>query len=181
MVVTLEPLEAEFAEANSQGPDNRKDISTRLNSPKPKVELPGDDRLLSAFGADLAEILKNQGLYQRGGLAFIVNEQQDGLEIIMPQMLRTLVEDYLVCYRIKTVGETELSLERTMTESDAKGVLSSQQFIGKLPKVERVATARLPVMRRDGTIQLLPAGYDGESLTLTLPQRDFDESLALPA
>jgi hypothetical protein len=96
-------------------------------------------------------------------------------------MLRTLVEDYLVCYRIRTVGETELSLERTMTESDAKGILSSQQFISKLPEVEKVATARLPVMRRDGTIQLLPAGYDAESLTLTLPQCDFDQSLALPA
>ena len=180
MVVTLEPLEAEFAEANSQGPDNRKDISTRLNSPKPKVELPGNDRLLSAFGADLAEILKNHGLYQRGGLAFIVNQQQDGLEVITPQMLRTLVEDYLICYRIKTVGETDLSLERTMTESDAKGVLSSQQFIGKLPRLEKVATARLPVLRKDGTLQLLRAGYDPASLTLTLPQCDFDESLTLP-
>ena len=181
MPVTLERLEAEVAQTDSQLHYNADRISTRLNSPKPKVELPGDDRLLSSFGADLAEVLKNHGLYQRGGLAFMVNQQQDGLEAITPQMLRTLVEDYLVCYRIKTVGETELSLERTMTESDAKGVLSSQQFIGKLPKLEKVATARLPVLRRDGTIQLPPAGYDPRALILTLPQCDFDESLTLAA
>jgi hypothetical protein len=179
MLLTLERLEAEIAAASLELPNDVDSISARLNSTKPKVELPGDDRLLSAFGADLAEILKNDGLYQRGGVAFIVNQQQDGLEVITPQMLRTLVEDHLVCYRIKTVGGTELSLERTMTEGDAKGVLSSQRFIGKLPKLEKVATARLPVLRRDGTIQLLPAGYDLESLTLTLPQCDFDENLTL--
>ncbi|HMF45472.1 MAG TPA: hypothetical protein VKE29_02255 [Candidatus Udaeobacter sp.] len=143
--------------------------------------MPGDDRLLSAFAVELAEILKDRGLYQRGGLPFIVNRRQDGLEAITPQMLRTLVEDHLICYRIKTVGDTELSLERTMSESDAKGVLSSQQFIDKLPTPEKIATARLPVMRQDARIELLPAGYDRESLTLTIPQCNFDENLSLSA
>jgi len=68
-----------------------------------------------------------------------------------------------------------------MSESDAKGVLSSQQFIDKLPKLERIATARLPVMRQDGRIELLSAGYDRESLTLTIPQCNFDENLSLSA
>jgi hypothetical protein len=179
MPVTLQRLEAEVAEVHRGR--NNDGISARLNSPKPKVELPGDDRLLSAFAVDLADILKDHGLYQRGGVAFIVNRRQDGLEAITPQMLRTLVEDHLVCYRIRTAGETELNLERTMTESDAKGVLSSQQFIDKLPKLEKVATSRLPVMRRNGSIELLRAGYDPESLTLTLSQCDFDETLPLAA
>jgi hypothetical protein len=180
MDITLEPLEAEFAEeAKPRRQDRRDDISSRLNSAKPKVELPGDDRLLSEFATDLAEILKDHGVYQRGGMAFVANRQQDGLEVITPQMLRTLVENHLVCYRIRSVGETELSFERTMTESDAKGILSSQQFIDELPKLEKVATARLPVMRSDGKIELLPIGYDRESLTLTLPQCNFDEALSV--
>lgn len=181
MPVTLQRLEAEVAEADSQLENNMHSISARLNSVKPKVELPGDDRLLSAFAADLAKILKEHGLYQRGGVAFIVNRQQDGLEAITPQMLRTLVEDHLVCYRIRPVRGMDLSLERTMAEDDAKGVLSSQQFIDRLPELEKVATARLPVMRSNGTIQLLPAGYDQESMTLTLPHCEFDENLRLPA
>ena len=43
--VTLEPLEKEFAATLAP-------IDARLNSPLPKVQLPGDDRLLSAFAAD---------------------------------------------------------------------------------------------------------------------------------
>src|SRR6266550_4839733 len=94
MGVTLGRFETEFAEpdTNSQLLDS---ISARLNSNQPKVELPGNDRLLSAYATDLAEILKDHGIYQRGGLAFILNRQQDGLELITPQMLRTLVEEHL--------------------------------------------------------------------------------------
>ena len=47
------------------------EVDARLNSPLPKVQLPGDDRLLSAFAADIAEILKHSGLYQRGGVALL--------------------------------------------------------------------------------------------------------------
>jgi hypothetical protein len=67
MSVTLERLQAEIAHADFQPDENADSISARLNSTKPKVELPGDDRLLSAFATELAEILKTHGLYQRGG------------------------------------------------------------------------------------------------------------------
>jgi hypothetical protein len=178
MALTLGRLETEFAEpdANPQSSNTSGDISALLNSDKPKVELPGYERLLSEFAADLADILKDRGLYQRGGLAFILNQQQDGLEVITAQMLRTLVEEHLVCYKIVPTG---VKLAKTMSESDAKGVLSAQRFLNKLPRVERVATARLPIMRKNGTIALLPAGYDRESCTLTIPQRDYKEAMSL--
>ena len=66
-----------------------------------------------------------------------------------------------------------------MSEGDAQGVLCAQQFLSCLPHVEKVATARLPVMRRDNTIALPPAGYDPESLTLTAPQCDYNEAMPL--
>jgi len=154
-------------------------IDARLNSPLPKVQLPGDGRLLSAFAADCAEVLKNCGVYQRGGVAFIVNPQRDGLEVITPALLRTLAEKYLVCFRVKGSGQNMISLARTMTSEDAQGVLSAQQFLSRLPKVARIATARLPVMRTNGAIELLPSGYDQESLTLTLPQCDYDVALPM--
>jgi hypothetical protein len=155
------------------------DVATRLNSSKPKVELPCDGRLLSQFAAEIGGHLKTCGLYERGGLAFIVNQQQNGLEVITPQMLRTLVENHLVCYRIRNAGENEISLDRTMSEGDAKGVLSAQQFLRRLPKLEKLASTRLPVMRADNKIELLPEGYDSESLTLTIVQCEYDETLPL--
>jgi hypothetical protein len=135
--------------------------------------------LLSAFATEIAKVLKDCGLYQRGGIAMIVNEQRDGLEIITPAMLRSLVEKYLVCYRIKGTGGDRITLERTMSSEDALGVLSAQQFLSRLPKVNRIATARLPVMRANGSIELLPAGYDRESLTLTLLQCDYDTTMPM--
>src|SRR4029077_18886477 len=84
-------------------------IPARLNSPLPKVQLPGDNRLLSAFAADCAEVLKDCGIYQRGGVAFIVNQGQDGLEVITPALLRTLAEKHLVCFRIKRSGDNVIS------------------------------------------------------------------------
>lgn len=168
---TLERLTEELAE-----PD---DVAARLNSDKPKVELPCDGRLLSTFATELADILKEHGIYQRGGLAFIINRQRDGLEVVTAQMLRTLAEQYLVCFRVKRAGEAVLSLARTMSAEDAQGVLCSQQFLSSLPKVEKIATACLPVMRRDGTIALSLAGYDRETLTLTVPQLDYDKEMPL--
>jgi hypothetical protein len=58
-----------------QWPDHpTESIPARLNSPLPKVQLPGDNRLLSAFADECAQILKSRGIYQRGGIAMIVNE-----------------------------------------------------------------------------------------------------------
>ena len=143
------------------------------------MQLPGDNRLLSAFAVDCAKVLKDCGVYQRGGVAFIVNQHRDGLEVITPALLRTLAEKYLVCFRNKPSQDTVISLERTMTSEDAQGVLSAQQFLSLLPKVGRITTARLPVMRENGVIVLLPEGYDADSLTLTLPQCDYDVTMPL--
>src|SRR4029453_7426562 len=67
----------------------------------------------------------------------------------------------------------------TMSAEDAQGVLCAQQFLSHLPHVEKVATARLPVMRRDNVIALPQTGYDPESLTLTAPQCDYNEVMPL--
>lgn len=176
----LERLTEEVSRTiEASSPKGGDDVSERLNSSKPKVELPCDGRLLSTFGEELADILKDRGVYQRGGLAFIVNRQRDGLEVVTAQMLRTLAEQHLVCFRVKRAGGNELSLDRTMKAGDAEGVLCAQQFLSRLPQVEKVATARLPVTRKDGAVTLLPAGYDCESLTLTAPQCDYDERMPL--
>jgi hypothetical protein len=176
----FQDLEGEIATLDAAPANKAKEmISALLSSDKPKVELPGDDRLLSAFAVELGKIMKPHGLYQRGGLAFIANRRGDGLEVVTPQMLRTIVENYLVCYRIKGAGEKAILFERTMSESDAKGVLSSQQFLDKLPEIQKVSTARLPVLRSNGTIELLPPGHDAESLILTLPQCEYDENMSL--
>jgi 5S rRNA maturation endonuclease (ribonuclease M5) len=153
-------------------------IPARFSSPLPKVELPGDNRLLSEFADECAQIVKSCGIYQHGGIAMIVNDDRDGLEVITPAMLRTLVERHLVCYHVKRTREGEfVKFSRTMSSDAAEGVLNAKQFLGHLPKVRRIATTRLPIMRKSGAIELLPNGYDRESMTLTLSQCDYHENL----
>jgi hypothetical protein len=161
-------------------PRREKSIQALLESELPKIQLPGDDRLLSAFAFDLGAILKDHGLYQRGGVAMIVNDERDGLEVITPAMLRTLVERSLVCYRIIDAGEGRTAeFFKTMSTDAAQGVLSAKQFLSCLPKIDRIATTRLPIMRPNGVIELLPDGYDPQSMTLTLSQCDYDETLSM--
>jgi hypothetical protein len=157
-----------------------KSIQTLLESELPKIRLPGDNRLLSDFALDLGEVLKGHGLYQRGGVAMIVNDEHDGLEVITPAMLRTLVERNLVCYRVIDGGEGRTAeFFKTMSTDNAQGVLSAKQFLSCLPKVDRIATTRLPIMRENGVIELLPDGYDAQSKTLTLSQCSYTTLLPL--
>jgi hypothetical protein len=158
---------------------NRQSVQAVLNSELPKVQLPGDNRLLSQFAHECGEILKGRGIYQRAGNATIINDTRDGLEIITPVMMRTLVEQDLVCYRIKDVAGKTAEFLKTMSVDDALGVLSAKQFLSHLPKVDRIATTRLPIMRENGMIELLQDGYDTESRTLTLSQCNYCTLLSL--
>jgi hypothetical protein len=148
---------------------------------RPMVQLPGNDRLLSDFATELARHLKTNGVYNRGDIAMIVNQKKDGLEVVSSQTLRTLVERHVICYREHiSVKEKTFNFTRTMTESDASCVLKSPQFLECLSRLDRVAFARLPVRRADGKIELLQAGYDVQSATLTIPTCEYDERLTLP-
>ena len=134
------------------------------------LDLPGRDKLLSEFASLLAERLGFEGVYQRSGMAFIVNKSGDGIELLTAQALRTFTEKYVSCRKVLRDGTSR----QTMTESDAVGVLASHHFLAGLPEVVRVNKARMPVFRADGKIELLRNGYDAESKTLTLPTCEYD-------
>lgn len=147
---------------------------SRIFDKLPKIQLPGDNRLLSQFASELGEALSRAGIYSRGGMAFSINKQKDGLSIMKPETLRTWVEQHLVCYKLKLApnGQDIIHTRRTMTNDDAVGVLSSPQFIERLSPIERVNPVRMPVMRPTGSIELLPCGYDQESRTFTIESDD---------
>jgi len=140
-----------------------------LNDKRPKVQLPGDNHLLSDCAREIGGILAPKDIFARGGLVFVVNESRDGLTPMTPEMLRTWIEDYLVCYKVRRVGATEeaIQFKRTISQTDAAGILASPQFIEQLQRIERFNPIRVPVMRRDGNIDLLPEGYDAETRSFT--------------
>jgi hypothetical protein len=159
--------------------DQSKSLIESLDSGLTPIYLPGCGRLLSKFASDLAASLKDHGFYQRGGHVFIVNERRDGFERVTPQMFRTLAEKHVVCLKGRRDGEKVRYSPESMSEDNARGVLESLQFRESLPKVLRVHTARIPILRRPGKVELLPEGYDRESFTLTLPTCKYDTELSL--
>lgn len=144
-------------------------IPTPLNDPRPKVQLPGDNHLLSDCAREVGRILAAKDIFARGGLVFIINDHKDGFMSMSPEILRTWIEDYLVLYKVHKLTSTDQTIQfkRTVSQTDAAGILASPQFIGQLQEVERFNSIRVPVMRRDADIDLLPEGYDEETKSFT--------------
>lgn len=141
-------------------------LQTAIADPRPKVRLPGEDYLLSAFAMSLGAELFCKGLYLLNHRVVALLGAE--LRSVTPQEFRTLAEQHVVCYRQRSHRGQVYEVGVTMTGDDARGVLESPQFLSRLLEVRRVNSARLPVLRANGRIELLPEGYDMDSKTLTM-------------
>jgi hypothetical protein len=146
-----------------------------LNDKRPKVQLPGDNYLLSDCAREIGRILAPKDIFARGGLAFVINERKDGLAPMTPETLRTWIEKYLVCYKVRKLTGTDeaIQFKRTITQTDASGILASPQFMEQLQQIERFNPIRVPIVRRDGNVDLLPEGYDEETKSFTCDSVPF--------
>lgn len=140
-----------------------------ITDDRPSVRLPGNNHLLSDCADDMGKILAPKGIFSRGGIPFTVNSQKDGLTPMTPEIFRTWVENSLVCFKVLKAGESEqlISVRRTIGQSDAAGILASPQFLQHLLPIERLNPVRMPARRKNGNIELLPAGYDAETKSFT--------------
>ena len=137
-----------------------------LLDPRPKVQLPGDGRLLSDFAAELGKAISTSPIFQRDGKVFTISTSGDRLVQMTPNALRSWLETVAVCFRVRSTGSSEvIEFRKTMSKGDAEGVLSSPQFISQLREIRRFNQVRMPVRRFDGNIDLLHEGYDDSSMT----------------
>jgi hypothetical protein len=150
---------------------------------RPKVRLPGvgDSLLLSDAAMELSYHLRDKDLYIRNGELVMLKD--DHLEAVETQTFRTLVERHVVCYRERTSKQANqyqtFEVNVTMTNDEATGLLASEQFRDGIRLVKRLNHCRQPVRRADGTIELLPEGYDEASQTLTVGNVSYAEDMAI--
>ena len=144
----------------------------RVNDPRPKIELPGSrDRLLSEFGADIGPILAKHGFFAKDRLIVYPDTGEIGLNRDnrkgVPHQNRKAY--YPLPCQSKRGAAKLAAFNRTITKEDAESLLECRQLIDCLPIIRAVNNARFPIGRAAGHIELLPEGYDSESMIFTTP------------
>ena len=146
-----------------------------LDDPRPKVRLPGDNWLLSETAAALGKHLADQGLFVRSNEIVTLDDSE--LRPVSAQTFRTLLERHVICYRKGKNGAFDVNT--TMRDDEARGIMASPQFRERLRRLRRLNSCRLPVLRTDGRLDLLPEGYDVVSETLTISTVNYWEDMPL--
>ncbi len=132
--------------------------------PRPRIKLPSDDRPISDVASDYGQVLAANDFFSLAGVAAVYERKEKKLNSISPQGFRTHSERFLLPVKQKEKGEVVQSI----SASDARAILHSGHFLDQLPEVERVNGVRLPIMRTNGKVELLPEGYDKGSKILTV-------------
>lgn len=145
-----------------------------VTSVLPKVRLPGNGHRIGQTAEELGKALRDQDLFERDGIVLMVN-RRGRLSVMTSEKFHSWIEDYVAPYKLGEHGEEAAS----MSDKCAAGVLASEQFIRELRPIRRVATIRLPVIRKDGTLELLPEGYDPETQVLTRSEMELEDDMPL--
>jgi hypothetical protein len=140
-----------------------------VQDPRTPIQLPGQGRLKSAFCRSLGKLLVPHDFYARAG------------QIVTPKLDRVTKSYELAPV---TANEFITSIERVVLpfDTDSNGnkvpksidiklastAIVSQDLHEQLNAVAAVNTVRLPIRRADGSIEMLPEGYDAESQVLTI-------------
>jgi hypothetical protein len=156
--------------AGIKNPDD--DLQRAIADERPKLRLPGPDRLLSDFATELGQELRDKDIYYRNGEIVILDDGD--LKTIPPQAFRCWAEKWFIGYRAKTIGENTFEFNVTMSDTEARGTLAAPQFIAALRRVRCVNHTRLPILDKDGKLTLLPDGYHEPTQTLTLASVNYD-------
>ena len=152
-----------------------------VNDPRPKIERPGANRLLSTFGEELAPLIAPYGFFVKNQVVVTPNESGNGLEPVTGRAFRTSIERHVVPYHaVAGKHGATIRFYRTVGKEDAESLLECPQFIEKLPRITATNNARFSVMRSDGGIALLREGYDRDTGILTLAGGPVVEDWELP-
>jgi hypothetical protein len=103
-------------------------------------------------------------MYRRDSLPATIDPETGAIEPMDPARFQTYAEQHLVCF----AWRGNIRQPETMTFREANAVLRCDAFIRPLRKLRRVNQVRLPVMRADGAIELLPKGWDPASQIFTM-------------
>ncbi len=133
------------------------------------IELPRVGHPLDVFAREAAAVCSLNGVYRRDMDIVTVNKRTGTIERLDPDDFRTYISDLAITFKWCSQGKNQPPSQEptTMTCETAKGTLKSRQFIYRQRQLERVTSVRQPIMRDNGSIELLREGFDEHSGILT--------------
>lgn len=150
------------------------------------VRLPCEGYPDSRFQMEVGGILKHNGVFRRDRLPVVINRETSAVEPMSAKRFRTYCEKHMITAKFhwnpkSNGGQGDWDkVPKTMNTDTAASCLESDWFIDQQRLIRRVNPVRMPIIRRDGRIELLPYGYDVEARIFTV-QSDIkiDESMPL--
>jgi len=134
---------------------------------KPRIQLPGKDRLVGTFAIDLGQNLRNAQIYQKDGKIVVQKARSMEFGAMKPGKFVTWIEKFVECYEGCPSADGSGTPLLSLPSGVAARVLESDQFLNELPTVKSCNQIRQPVFDQDGRLVLLPTGYDQRTQTLT--------------
>lgn len=147
-------------------PSPREALAAVAGNQVKMIEHPGANRLLSQVAAETGDALRGVDIYNLNAIPTLL---QDG-RLVQPDydFLRTWVENHIHFYRVKKSDDKTEMVYYSLSKVNTLGIFKASQFLSRLRRIEQVNQCQLPVLRPDGSLTLLPHGYDELTQTLTL-------------
>jgi hypothetical protein len=123
----------------------------------------------SRLAREIAQLTSNCGIFLYGDRVVTVEDGQPSPKTMTSRRLGSWLEKYLETVKY-TAGEIR---PMTMGNELAKQVLEADQFLNLLRPLKGVHPVRMPVLREDGTPELLKPGYDVASGIYTCRGVDY--------
>ena len=129
---------------------------------------PGEGRGIFRFAKEAGMVAAANGLYRRDRDVVTVNVSTGLMEAMQPERFATWLDRRAYVHIRKQNDDGELVMkEKTISKAVASMALQTDDFLEQLPPLVRIKKVRVPVLRKDGRVELLKPGYDVESGILT--------------
>jgi hypothetical protein len=146
------------------------------------VQVPGDGRITSDFARALGKHLATADFFIRGGIC--VQQRYDRatdtheVKPVDPYCFQTALEAICIPFRLLAEGNKDkngapnlVKVPGSISDKLARTVLASPYFLEQLLPVSAFNSIRLPVIRDNGVVEMLPEGYDHQSGILTVTKK----------
>jgi len=158
---------------------------------KPQILLPGDNRTVSEFAAELGQVLApSQAWFVNNGRVVTIegrpvngHSRPHAFREISASEARTRIESHVApcTLRVRNDGPAEaVRVTKTVSKETMQAVLDCQQFKQQLPPVERILELSLPILH-EGQIVQVRQGYDERFRTYCFAQPEEPPQLTLDA